>query len=188
MTEGLTLAHFLHCWAAVGSPDLDDYAGRAYVRFAVSSSGRLVVAELRVVAPDGVSAEMLRRVPLGRIEAMVNSPELADAIRGDVEAASETEREIGPGAGELKDHEEMEVHVRRRTRRDLKLRIPSERRRPDEFYRQVAVAYATAAQTTRGAAQAVAAANDVPVSTVHRWMKEARRRGVAGAARGSEQR
>lgn len=183
MSPGLTLVHFARCWARVLADDLGDH--KVYVRFAVVPSGRLRVAELRVVASDGVGAEMLRRVPLGRVEAMVNSPELADAVRADVEAATKVERDIGP-AGEQEDHEEAEVSVKRRTRRDLKLRIPDARRRPDDFYRQVAVTMATASQTTRSAAEAVAAANEVPVTTVHRWMKEARRRGVAGPARGSE--
>lgn len=180
------LVYFARCWARVMPAELDAYADHeVYVRFGVAESGRLDVVELRVVAPAGVAAELLRRVPLGRIESMANSPEQADAIRASVEAASEVERTIGP-AGDLADHEEMSVSMERRTRRGLKLRIPSGPRRPDDFYRQVAVAYATAARTTRGAAEAIAAANDVPVTTVHRWMKEARRRGVAGPARRSE--
>lgn len=56
-------------------------------------------------------------------------------------------------------------------------------RRPDSFYEQVEHAYALAvARGNSGAAQQVADANDVPITTVYRWLKEARRRNTAKAA------
>jgi len=47
----------------------------------------------------------------------------------------------------------------------------------DEFYRRVADRYAELARTVRAPAQALADANDVPVTTARRWTKEARNRG-----------
>lgn len=63
---------------------------------------------------------------------------------------------------------------------DLDLDLESyPRSKPDAFYRQVAHLHtALRAAGERGPAKVIAEANKVPVSTVHRWMKEARRRGV----------
>jgi transposase-like protein len=50
-------------------------------------------------------------------------------------------------------------------------------RKSDEFYQRVAASYsARAARTSRPAVE-MANDNGVPVTTVHRWVKEARRRG-----------
>lgn len=50
---------------------------------------------------------------------------------------------------------------------------------PDEFYRQVAAAYREYALQSRSPAKQIAAEDgpDVPVTTAHRWVREARRRG-----------
>ena len=65
----------------------------------------------------------------------------------------------------------------------LKIEIPDERRRSDDFYLQVAGAFSVASAMGQRPAVRIADANGVPVSTVHRWVKEARRRGVMGPAR-----
>lgn len=49
---------------------------------------------------------------------------------------------------------------------------------PDEFSRRVAAAYWHHAAATRAPAKAMAAEAGVPVRTVHRWIREARLRGV----------
>jgi hypothetical protein len=59
----------------------------------------------------------------------------------------------------------------------LQLDVPRTRRYGDGFYQQVAEAYSALARTGKAPGPALAEANEVPVSTVHRWVKEARRRG-----------
>jgi hypothetical protein len=47
----------------------------------------------------------------------------------------------------------------------------------DEFYRRVAAAYTETIRRTRSVAPELAAEANVPVRTVHGWIREARRRG-----------
>jgi hypothetical protein len=63
---------------------------------------------------------------------------------------------------------------------DPKLKVPIVRPYPDAFYQRVADVYGALAAQHRAVAPIIAEANNVPVSTVHRWVKEARRRGFIG--------
>jgi len=54
---------------------------------------------------------------------------------------------------------------------------------PDEFYSRVAAAYSEYAPRTRAPAKEIAAEAKVPITTVHRWIREARRRGFLPPAR-----
>lgn len=55
---------------------------------------------------------------------------------------------------------------------------------PDTFYEKVARAYSIAIARHQHPAQAIADANGgMAVSTVHRWIKEARRRGILAPGR-----
>jgi transposase-like protein len=66
----------------------------------------------------------------------------------------------------------------------LKLTVPVGLKRPDAFYAQVADLYSRlAAGGVRGPAARIAKANDLPVTTVHRWVKEARNRGLLSSGR-----
>src|SRR5690606_11112764 len=49
---------------------------------------------------------------------------------------------------------------------------------PDEFYRQVAEAYGIAAAESQRPAMLLASEAGVPVTTIHRWVREARLRGL----------
>jgi hypothetical protein len=51
-------------------------------------------------------------------------------------------------------------------------------KKPDSFYEQVAVFVALCRQNGVAVGPRLAADNGVPVATVHRWIREARRRGV----------
>ncbi len=55
--------------------------------------------------------------------------------------------------------------------------VPPRRPYSDEFYRQVASVYSALAAQIRAPAAVMADANHVPLSTVHRWVKETRKRG-----------
>lgn len=160
--------------------------------------GRLVLSGLRI---DGEpTAELLRAIPIGRIEAAANA-QLAivdDAVPADVPEAPRREPgpvvpRHGPGpepisaaAGappptivstgwEISDPGRA---VPRRTAYRIRSRTPVDgARRPDAFYADVARSYLDLAQTSARPALELATANDIPVSTAHRWIKEARRRG-----------
>ena len=120
-----------------------------HVRVEPREDGRLRVVGLRLDGP--VSAEVLRSVPVGRIEATANA-QLHDGPPG-----------------------------RRRT---VDARVPDELRSnavrgyPDSFYDSIATAYRSLVAATSKPVAELAAANDVPVTTAQRWVKEARRRGL----------
>jgi transposase-like protein len=51
---------------------------------------------------------------------------------------------------------------------------------PADFFEQVACAYGKLAETSNTPIVQLAWANDIPPSTAHRWIEEARRRGLLG--------
>jgi Arc/MetJ family transcription regulator len=112
-------------------------------------------------APDGryrlvgltmtghLSAERLRSLPVGRIEAAANA-----LLHGD-----------SPGGG------------RSRARIADSLRSNAVQGYPDAFYDAVAAAYRGLVGNSSRPIAELAEANDVPLTTAQRWVKEARRRG-----------
>jgi hypothetical protein len=56
-------------------------------------------------------------------------------------------------------------------------------RKPDEFYQEVANQYGQLVATSNRPAAEMAELYGIPVTTVHRWVKEARRRGFLGPGR-----
>jgi len=159
---------------------------------------RLVAREVRIVAEEGWRADDLRALPLGRAEALANSPAFRDRvlqtirfesqIRADVEVATEEWlREVMPhtdpkllARGKLKlEFHHPDRQVARRKRID-QIRRKVDR---DTFYRSVANRYAQLAQSERAPAQVLAAEEGVKPATVHKWVKEARRRGLLGPGR-----
>ena len=118
------------------------------VQVAEGDDGRLHLAGLRVDGP--VSAELLRAIPVGRIEAAANAQLHASA---------------------------PQVPSRRpRARIAPSLRSNAVRGYPDAFYQAVASTYRHLVTTSSRPVAELAAANDVPVTTAQRWVKEARRR------------
>lgn len=120
------------------------------VRFAAREDGRLRVDGLQVDGP--ISAEVLRSIPIGRIEAAANA-------------------QLGHTAGPPR-------------RRPTAARIPDSLRSnavrgyPDAFYDSIAAAYRTLVTSSSRPVSELATANNVPVTTAQRWVKEARRRGL----------
>jgi hypothetical protein len=118
-----------------------------------ADDGRYHVAGLHIQGQ--LSANDLRAIPLGRIEAAANA-----LLHG--------HEPLAPGSGR---------------RRPVKARIPEKLRRtgvrgyPEEFYDAVAGAYRRlVAHSSRPIAE-LAESNDVPVTTAQRWVREARARG-----------
>jgi hypothetical protein len=125
------------------------------VRVDEGDDGRLHLVDLHV--EGRVSAEVLRSIPIGRIEAAANAQLHASAP------------DRPPG--------------RARATIPARLRTNAVRGYPDAFYDAVASAYRHLAATTHRPVAALAAANDVPVSTAQRWVKEARRRRLLAPGR-----
>ncbi|MEV6928751.1 hypothetical protein AB0M46_30260 [Dactylosporangium sp. NPDC051485] len=148
--------------------------GTVLVRIGVGPGGRMVLAGLRI---DGTpTAELLRAIPVGRIEAAANAQLAAvEALGGTTPAVSTRPRPVAPPVAEDVGWEMVEpsLAVPRAAPREAERM----RGRPDVFYRQVADVYLTYAQASHRPACDLADEHGVPVSTAHRWVKEARRRG-----------
>ncbi|HEX3538859.1 MAG TPA: hypothetical protein VHT75_00320 [Acidimicrobiales bacterium] len=145
----------------------------ALVRFRPDASGRLEVASVHIASDErGIDSNDLRSLPLGRIEAFANGPN-KEHILARIEEPFDLDLAMGSGGEALGD---MEPQPRPRPR--IKLKMPSAAgRHPDDFYRRVAALYLDLAQRSGRPAADIARANEINVSTVHRWIKEARRRG-----------
>jgi transposase-like protein len=76
--------------------------------------------------------------------------------------------------------EQRELRRRGVVRRQLTRPDPAD---PEEFYRLVATAYGEYAAESNAPAKGIAEEAGVPVTTVHRWIREARRRGFLPPAR-----
>lgn len=112
----------------------------------------MVVSELWLSTDEGVSSGMLRAVPITALEALLNHSSYRGAL---------TEE---PRLFNL------------RPRRAV-LTAPSKRPYSDAFFKKVADVYLRHLQDGEKPAPAMAAAAGVPVTTIHGWVKEARRRG-----------
>ena len=156
-------------------------AGTVLVRVSATSDGRLVLRGLRI---DGEpTAGLLRGIPVGRIEAAANAQLMSvhDTIVP------------RPGDGELPSHPHWrgpalalperpalpgwEVTDPGRAAQRAEPDARRKQGRPDEFYRDLAQVYLDLARSSSRPAAELAEARQVPQTTAHRWIKEARRRG-----------
>ncbi len=128
--------------------DLPDGA-ELRVHAAEHADGRLHLDALEYEGE--VTSALLRRLPVGRIEAAVNA--LAHAA--------------GDGS-----------RWRAEARIPEHLRETAVRGYPDEFYEVVARAYRSLSALSGRPVAELAAANDVPLTTAQRWVKEARGRNL----------
>jgi hypothetical protein len=148
-------------------------AGAVTVRVSATVGGRLVLSGLRI---DGApTAELLRAIPVGRIEAAANAQL---AVVDDAVVPVSTSRRARPTGPPRSSAVGWEASDPRRA--VARPRVPTGRRvqgRPDQFYRQIADVYVDLAQATHRPASELASSHGVPVTTAHRWVKEARRRG-----------
>lgn len=141
-----------------------------YVRF-TAKRNRWQAVELRL---DNPSQEVLRAIPLGRIEHAVNaSDRRGHAVAGHVVFGLAVGYE-NPSPPDLREHFKDK---RRLIVSPVKLERPATRRLGDDFYRDVARAYRAAVATGRNPRKALAEASETPADTVARWITETRRRG-----------
>lgn len=160
-----------------------------HVRARRADDGRLVVTDVFVHA-EAISPAMLRQISLSRVEAALNAPPDDDEdYLGKTLAAYSESWAVG-GAGSWADDELTLAQLRKRSpessfdkaKRRGRLTRP-DGQDPDNFYRLVAHVYRDHAASTRAPAKELAAEAEVPVTTAHRWIREARRRGFLPPAR-----
>jgi hypothetical protein len=166
-------------WAYVLSSELED--AQVWLRLERTDTGRYVVSSLHI--EGAVDGPLLRSLPLSRLEAAANGPGLDRSIQWRIEEGSPVGPGLWPDPAE-RDHLLESFLMTERAPR-LKFHVPAEgvSKKPDEFYVRVAKAYSWLAGRTSRPAAELAERNDVPLSTVHRWVKEARRRGLLGPGR-----
>jgi hypothetical protein len=153
----------------------------------VERDDRLVPVELLTADEAGLRTAAFRKLPLFRIEAWVNQPETSEVIcrrmsepapdpRAELEAQITRRVVQGKVAGHIGLSGGLTVEPAGRPP-DANLDVPLARPYGDEFYRQVTAVYERLAKTERNPSTLIAADNNVPVTTAHRWIREARRRG-----------
>jgi hypothetical protein len=154
-------------WQELG----DEYPG---VRIQVAEvRGRPRIVGIKIEDADGVVHDAIRRVPVAQIEA--NLAEQQTTGRRDAVARPESVR---VGFTVPAPPTRSELHI------DKKLfKNPDGRGYRNDFYEQVATFYRRCVAGGVRPAPSIAEANNVPVSTVRRWVQEARRRGVLLSAR-----
>lgn len=164
------------------------------VRIQPSPSGRMVVAGVHLEGPVG--SDVLRSVPLGRIEACANAQlggwstamrsaapatvRPAPAVRtsdGGWEPPSSSERIRGAALVGAAAALASPLGAGAAAGAALAAGAARRRGKPDAFYRGIADEYRDLSSSTSRPAVEIATRHDVPVSTAHRWVKEARRRG-----------
>jgi hypothetical protein len=129
------------------------------------------------VAGRNLTADKLRTIPLGHIEARAKAnPEFSPHVEG------QPRNTMGKAFDAFRQETNRYVIAKARRRRRTPLNRP-DGSNPDAFYRQVAEAYRDAVQDHRNVAVVLAKEANVPVGTVHRWIVEARRRGFLPPAR-----
>jgi hypothetical protein len=140
---------------------------RVQVRFAKNEAGRWEPVELRMDAERPIDSTMLRRVPLAIMESVANGI-----------AREHLQERLHKGdPGQWWRPPSLQPGQLWKPERRLRAKVPPGSRKSDAFYQRVAASYsARAARTSRPAVE-MANDNGVPVTTVHRWVKEARRRG-----------
>jgi hypothetical protein len=142
------------------------------VRVTAGAGGRVTLSGLRI---DGTpSADLLRAIPVGRIEATANAQlaatyEPEHSHNGEESSISTRARPVNPPDGGVEGWQTTDPHrAITRARRANKT---------DIFYQQIAEVYLDLAQGSHRPASDIADTHGVPVTTAHRWVKEARRRG-----------
>jgi hypothetical protein len=134
------------------------HGDRVHVRFRLNDRGRMEPVELRLDGERPIDSTTLRQLPLTNLEGYAN------AFPNEVRNPTPDPR---PVAGPL-----IAPH-----RRGAALGEIPPGAKPDWFYQRLAALYSNLALRSNRPAVLLAERNEVPVTTVHRWVKEARRRG-----------
>lgn len=155
-------------WAAVLYDGL-----RARIRFRETETKRLVPDRI-VLEGDTLTATEIRKLPLGKLVTIVNAP----MVRGRL-SEKQWELELDPSKVEWSDLAPQMDRMNLFFPRSVRIDLPSGRGKTERFYLAVADAFASAvAAGSEAPSEQIAEETDVPVSTVHGWLREARRRGI----------
>lgn len=175
-------------------PDQPDGADGVHVRVR-RRDGHLVITDLYIHGTE-ITPEILRGISMSRLQAALTfnlvmghvlpTAELpADAV------APPIVRELGPVVGDDVPEPSL-AELRNRVQHDGRSEEETPQRppltrpdsiTPEQFYPRVAAAYSEYAPQTRAPAKEIAAEAKVPITTAHRWIREARRRGFLPPAR-----
>jgi hypothetical protein len=134
------------------------HGDRVNVRFRRNDRGRMEPVELRLETERPIDSTLLRQLPITELEAHANYRPL--------EVENPTPDPHPPAGPLLIPH----------ARGSILLNVPPGAK-PDRFYQRLAALYSSLALRSNRPAVLLAERNGVPVTTVHRWVKEARRRG-----------
>lgn len=148
--------------------------------------GRTVITELYMHG-DEITSTTVRAIPIGRIEAMANTPgatvrsrEGDHTVKGPLVALAAAGLSGDVPMSELRERVPDTPEAHRSEREPLTRPDGSN---PEEFSKRVARAYSEAVVMTSKPAKLLADEANVPVGTVHRWIREARQRGFLPPAR-----
>jgi hypothetical protein len=183
----------------------DDLPCPAFVRFVRADDGRLIPADLFLTDEQGLDAGLIRKVPLGRIQASVNlrpefvrlkmkrpSPDLrrlvsyfATSLRHGHEHDDWVSRSLASQMGGSDEPMPKMLPLSNGSldpappldKSEAVLAVPTSRRFGDDFYREVAAVYVRVALRVSNPASLIADANHVVPTQVHRWVKVARAKG-----------
>lgn len=156
----------------------DDFPGFVAVRF-IDEDRRLVPVDVVVAGDDAVTANVLRRVPLGNVEALANRLDTARQVRARMATPGPDVR-----AGLRRPRKPREA--KRLLQADIRVLLEppaGEPERGDWFYERVAHVYQELHRTTRAPTTAIAEAMEVPVSTAKAWVRRAREKEYLSPAR-----
>jgi len=148
-------------WVPFGDPDGIDQPAVVAHFVSDGEGGRLRVDALFVASPT-LDSGMLRSISIPAFEAWANTPVGREAM-GRVFSRTGAERAADLRPGSV-------------GRKRARLKVPPGAK-PDSFYAKVAEVYRELAGWSNRPAVELAEANGVPITTAHRWVKEARRRG-----------
>lgn len=162
-----------------------------HVRIRYDGDNRVVITGAYYHA-DEITPAAVRDMSISRLQA-----ELTAAMHYPSGSAATVLGLAAATAGSATFHEEVQeptlaelrarLPIAGRTKRTERLPRPRLTRPagadPEEFYPLVARAYLEYATQTRAPAKEIAAEAGVPITTVHRWIREARRRGFLPPAR-----
>jgi hypothetical protein len=142
-------------------------------------TGRLRLVAVSVDSdPDGyIDVALWRSVPIARIETVLNHPRSYQSMFDNIDNPPQE----GTRVTEWNDLDGQYESTRKAR---LRLRTPKGPKYPDDFYDDVADAYYRLALEGRAPAQVLAETNKVPKTTVVRWIREARHRGLLAPAGG----
>lgn len=152
--------------------------------------GRLMITELYLHASE-ITPEILRGLSIRRLEAELNAaPRLEPGQPSPMGAAvvadflrSTTDDTSDPSLDDLRSRAHGQTRQARPTEPDRPRLTRPDGASPEEFYPRVAAAYSQYALLTTAPAKEMAAEAGVPITTAHRWIREARRRGFLPPAR-----